>query len=163
MKIRRIYSLVFAAVLTLCLCACAPNVGGLKFDPPGGWTRENDQRENFAMYSSSSPKGSLAVSCNNVAESDLTDENIAKMGEGLVEEANFRGRAQIAEEGKMTLGGRLWLKISFFYPDNNERWTYYMTRFNHKQYAFLMTCPENVYAKQKPVLEKVVNSVTFAE
>ncbi len=36
---KRIYAIIFVAAFALCLCACAPSVGGLSFEPPEGWER----------------------------------------------------------------------------------------------------------------------------
>ncbi len=164
---RRLFACVFMAVFALCLCACAPSVGELKFEAPKGWTKDRDTaRENSVMYSSSSPQGVIALKCKDTAESDLSEDNIAKLREELIEGAKKRGKAVIAEEGKIMAGGQLWLKMSFCYhdfgsPGNKARWSYFMTRHNHKHYTFLMTCREPDYETLKPSLEQVVNSVSF--
>ena len=159
----RLYAIFFVAVFALCLCACAPHVGGLKFEAPDGWNGDEDSRENFAMYSPPADDGSIMLSFNNTVESDLSDDNIAKMREELIETAAGRGKAEITEEGKVDAGGHLWLKISFYYPESGAHWFYYMTRFDRKQYFILLVCRDSAYETYRPVLEKVVNSVKFAD
>ncbi len=166
---KRISAIFLVATFMLCLCACAPSVGGLKFEAPKGWTKYRDTtRENSVMYSSASPYGVMIITFSDTTESDLSVNNIAKLREELIESVKERGKAEIAEEGNIMAGGRLWLKMSFCYhdfgfPGNKVRWSYYVTRYNHKHYTFLMNCHESDFETLKPSLEQVVNSVTFSD